>query len=102
MQYYDSDNKIPAYGFGAKILPFEDITNFCFALNGNIFDPEVDGIEEVLKVYQNSVKNLVFHGPSFFNQIIGMAADFASHQETTQEDQKYFILLIITDGIIND
>ena len=51
LQYYDSNNKIPVYGFGAKILPFSEITSHCFALNGNIFDPETDGIEGVLEIY---------------------------------------------------
>ena len=48
LQYYDKHNKIPAYGFGAKILPFTEITSHLFALNGNIFNPMVDGIEGVL------------------------------------------------------
>ena len=66
LQYYDNDHKIPVYGFGAKILPFK-ATNFCFALNGNIFDPEVEGIEGVLEVYKKSIKHLVFHGPTYFH-----------------------------------
>ena len=41
LQYYDSDKKIPVYGFGAKLPPYHDIVSQCFALNGNIFDPEV-------------------------------------------------------------
>ena len=66
LQYYDSDNKIPVYGFGAKLKPY-DITSHCFALNGNIFDPENNGIKGVLETYQKSLKTLNFYGPTYFS-----------------------------------
>ena len=31
-----------------------------------------------------------------------MAADYANSEEITQDNQQYYILLIITDGIINE
>jgi hypothetical protein len=43
LQYYDSDKKIPAYGFGANIQPVGKVSH-CFALNGDIFNPECNGI----------------------------------------------------------
>ena len=48
LQYYDNDNKYPVYGFGAKLPPYHNIVSHCFALNGNFFDPEVAGLEEVI------------------------------------------------------
>ena len=101
LQYYDSDNQIPVYGFGAKLLPF-DITSHCFALNGNIFKPESNGIKGVLETYRKSLQVIKLFGPTYFNQIVRMAADYASSEEISQLQQKYCILLIITDGIIND
>ena len=50
LQYYDSDKQVPALGYGASI-PNQTGTSHCFALNGNIFDPEVDGIDGVLEAY---------------------------------------------------
>jgi len=50
---YDSDQLFPTYGFGG-ILPerLEDkIASHCFALNGNIYDPECKGVDGVLNVY---------------------------------------------------
>jgi len=38
---YDVDDKILAYGFGAKIPPTHTVTSDCFALTGDFFDPEV-------------------------------------------------------------
>ena len=50
LQYYDSDKKIPAYGFGANIPPAGRVSH-CFALNGDIFNPECNGIQGVEYAY---------------------------------------------------
>ena len=102
LQYYDSDKRIPVYGFGAKLPPDFECVSHCFALNGNIFDPEVNGIDEVLEVYEQSVNNVSFYGPTVFSQLIETVIHYASAEETTQENQQYFVLLMLTDGIIND
>jgi len=83
LQYYDHDNHIPVYGFGAKLPPSHKTVSQCFALNGNFFNPEVCGIEEVLKVYHETVKNAKFHGPQIFNEIVKMAGMYASSEEVT-------------------
>jgi hypothetical protein len=44
LQYYDHDKKIPAYGFGAVIPPISGRASHCFAMNGDIFSPECNGI----------------------------------------------------------
>ena len=55
LQYYDTDKQFPLFGFGAK-LPTNSRgsagASHCFALNGNIFDPECDGIDGVLETYK--------------------------------------------------
>ena len=43
LQSYDTDQKFPLYGFGGKLLDSKAASH-CFALNGNIFDPEVKTI----------------------------------------------------------
>jgi hypothetical protein len=55
LQYYDADKQIPAFGFGAEIPPMRKVANHCFALNGDIFNPECDGIEGVLDSYKNAI-----------------------------------------------
>ena len=40
LENYDSDQKFPLYGFGGK-LKDGTAASHCFALNGNIFNPEV-------------------------------------------------------------
>ena len=54
LQTYDSDQKFPVYGFGGQVpigSSGTGVTSFCFALNGNIFNPEVVGIEGVVAAY---------------------------------------------------
>ena len=49
LENYDSDKMFPVFGFGGKIPMLLDKVSHCFALNGNIFNPEVPGIEGVIQ-----------------------------------------------------
>lgn len=57
-------------GFGAAIPPYTNQANHCFALNGNIFDPEVDGIEGVVEAYKHSINRVNLYGPTNFAPIL--------------------------------
>lgn len=102
LQYYDSDKQIPVLGFGATLPSSINRASHCFALNGNIFDPEVDGLDGVIEAYKNALKNVNLYGPTYFAPIIELVNDMAEAERVDQLHQKYNILLIITDGIIND
>lgn len=102
LQYYDSDKRIPVFGFGAKLPPYFDIVSHCFALNGDIFDPEVKGIDKVVETYRRSCKEVVFHGPTVLSHLLRRVTVIATAREVNQDQQQYFILLIITDGNVND
>lgn len=102
LQYYDSDKQIPCLGFGACVPPAQNRASHCFALNGDIFDPECDGLEGVLEAYKSSIKSVNLYGPTHFAPIVELVCDMAEEEQVAQDHQKYFILLIITDGIIND
>ena len=102
LQYYDTDKKIPTFGFGAAIPPFNQTANHCFALNGDIFNPECDGIEGVIETYKNAINKVSLYGPTHFSSILELINDMTESMRVSQQNQKYNILLIITDGIIND
>ena len=56
LQYYNTDKMINLYGFGAMIPPKPQATH-CFALNGDIFNPRVNGLEEVKQNYVKTLQN---------------------------------------------
>lgn len=102
LQYYDTDKKIPAFGFGAKLPPYMNVVSHCFAMNGNIFSPEVEGIEGVIEAYKAVLSQIEFHGPTVFNELISEVIEYAKAEQVTQYNQKYYILLLITDGGVTD
>ena len=48
------------------------------------------------------MKDVKFHGPTIFSDVINIAVEYAKHALEEGEDYLYFILLILTDGVIND
>lgn len=64
LQYYDNDKQIPAFGFGA--LMHGSTAEHCFALNGDIFNPECDGLEGVMEAYKHAIKSVNLYGPTHF------------------------------------
>jgi hypothetical protein len=49
LENYDSDKKFSLLGFGGRIPTLIDYTSHCFALNGDIFHPEVVGIQGIIE-----------------------------------------------------
>lgn len=65
MSVYATDNSYPIYGFGAKIPPTHSVVSNCFALTGDFFQPQVDGVEGMLKAYHRALRVCHLHGPSY-------------------------------------
>ncbi|KAG2385825.1 hypothetical protein C9374_002974 [Naegleria lovaniensis] len=95
---YDYDKKFPCFGYGGYI---NGSTSHCFALNGNPQQPECYGVEGILQAYRQALNNVSLSGPTLFANVIKTACQIAS-QPISQQNQEYYILLIITDGAIND
>lgn len=76
----------------------------CFALNGDFYNPEVSGVQGVEAVYKNSIQKCALHGPTNFSPVISQINGFSAgkSEEESQYNQKYNILLILTDGAITD
>ncbi|XP_074278278.1 protein BONZAI 2-like isoform X2 [Silene latifolia] len=99
LQFYDSDKRFPAWGFGAR--PIDGPISHCFNLNGSTSYCEVEGIQGIMTAYNGALFNVSLAGPTLFRQIVNSAASIAS-QSLADGRQKYFVLLIITDGVITD
>lgn len=71
LQFYDTDKQFPTFGFGAR-LPYHNLpgVSHCFALNGNIFDPECEGLDGVLEAYKSALRNVNLYGPTHFSSVL--------------------------------
>lgn len=91
---YDTDQLFPVFGFGAKV---GGVISHCFPLTFDPNRPMVSGLEGIIGAYHNAVNQIHFSGPTLFSPIIR-----SSTQIAVSSPNSYQILLIITDGIIND
>nr|XP_006631151.2 PREDICTED: copine-9 [Lepisosteus oculatus] len=98
IQDYDSDKLFPAYGFGAKLPPDGKISHV-FPLNADNENPNCVGIEGVLEAYFQSLRTVQLYGPTNFAPVINQVARSAAD---ITDGSQYFVLLIITDGVISD
>jgi len=99
IQDYDSDKLFPALGFGARIPP-NGVVSHEFFLTLDPSNPYCQGVEGILAAYYNSLYKVQLYGPTNFSPVINHVAKFASAYQN--DPTNYFVLLIITDGIITD
>ncbi|XP_062376721.1 copine-3 isoform X1 [Sardina pilchardus] len=101
IQDYDSDKLFPALGFGAQIPPNWQVSHE-FPLNFNATTPYCQGIEGVVEAYRLCLPQVRLYGPTNFSPIINHVARFAHQAASQKTASQYFVLLIITDGVITD
>ena len=98
VQDYDTDRMFPALGFGARIPPDGRVSHeFFLNLQEN---PYCEGVDGILAAYYQSLNAVQLYGPTNFSPVINHVAKFA---RAFQDDpSNYFVLLVITDGVITD
>ncbi|XP_061569265.1 copine-3-like [Cololabis saira] len=101
IQDYDSNKMFPVFGFGAKIPPSGQVSHE-FPVNFNPTNPFCPGIEGVVQAYQQCLPKLKLWGPTNFAPIINHVACFARQALWQKTASQYFVLLILTDGVITD
>ncbi|KAG9139542.1 hypothetical protein Leryth_019249 [Lithospermum erythrorhizon] len=97
IQFYDSDRQFPAWGFGGRT--YTGSVSHCFNLSPTV--SEVQGVEGIMSCYAAALHNITLAGPTLFGPVITKAAEIAGHA-LTQSHAKYYVLLIITDGVVTD
>ena len=95
---YDSDKLFPVYGFGARIPPTGQVSHM-FPCNFNNENPFVERLDGIIGSYMNAIQQIQLYGPTNFAPIIRQTAQMAREHQNQNE---YFVLLIITDGVITD
>lgn len=101
VQDYDSDKMFPAFGFGAQVPPSWQVSHE-FPLNFNPTNPYCAGVEGVVEAYRMCLPQVKLYGPTNFAPIINHMSRFAQQALQQNTASQYFVLLIITDGVITD
>ena len=77
---YDKDQQFPVYGFGAK-MPLLDIPSHCFALNGDYYKPECNGVKGVIQAYYKSIQRAALWGNTQFAPFLTRVTKYAEWQQ---------------------
>jgi hypothetical protein len=124
---YDSDQRFPVWGFGAK---YNNVVRHCFQCGTEV---EVEGVQGIMDAYRGVFRTpLTMSYPTKFTEVISTAASYARHeqvrntrkewlgqesisynlshfccrssQEVASEEGKlsYTILLVLTAGNVED
>nr|CAN65570.1 hypothetical protein VITISV_025897 [Vitis vinifera] len=93
IQFYDTDRRFPAWGFGGRTI--DGTISHCFNLNGSASGVEVEGVQGIMAAYASALNHVALAGPTLFGQVINNAAEIAG-QSLSYNSCKYFVLLIIT------
>ena len=102
LQFYNTDKQINLFGFGGAVPPYSTRASHCFAMNGNIFNPRVNGLDAVIAHYRHCLQAVNLYGPTHFESVLKKVNDLTESEQGTYSNQKFHVLLIITDGVIND
>lgn len=103
IEEYDTNKMFSVFGFGARVrMPDGQFTpvQHCFPVYGG--GVEVQGTDGVLRAYSDALSNVALSGPTLFAPLIQASTAIAANSQCSQQNQKYTVLLIMTDGLIND
>lgn len=97
---YDTDQKFPVWGFGAK---YKGVVRHCFQCGNEV---EVEGVQGIMDAYRGVFRTpLTMSFPTRFDQVIETAAAYARHELDLAEKEgklSYTILLILTAGNVEN
>ncbi len=94
--YYDADQQFPVFGYGAIVDFRANRVDHCFPLNLSQ-DPNIYTVKGILDTYRKFLQGVKLYGPTCFSPLINNCIKIVS-----QTKDQYTILMILTDGIIND
>eukprot|EP01080_Neovahlkampfia_damariscottae_P002551 gene2551-3513_t len=94
LNYYDSDKKYPVFGFGGKV---NSQLSHCFPCNFQPSQPEVFGVKGILDIYGYAINQVELFAPTLFSPLLKETNRIAEKYQ-----DNYFVVLILTDGVIND
>ena len=98
IETYNNQKNFNVFGFGG-IPDGQEKVSHCFPLNGDLRNPAVVGVDGVLEVYAKALMTTRLSGPTYFNNVIQKFCEISS---STDRKVVYHVLLMLTDGVIDD
>jgi hypothetical protein len=98
LEWYDHDKQFPTWGFGGVTRP-GGAAEHCFNLVPGGPNAMAAGVEGIMAAYMSAVQSVKLSGPTIFSQVLQAAAALSS---VGMDGSQYYVLLIITDGVITD
>jgi hypothetical protein len=108
LAYYDDDQLFPCFGFGFSFKNGEQnnfvgkYNRFNFPINNNQSDPNIHLIDNVLVEYRKFITQIRLSGPTNFAPMIRDLNNEVKYNLNNGMTMGYNILLILTDGQIDD
>jgi hypothetical protein len=99
--YYDYDQLFPAFGFGGRFCG-DQKAHHCYPLNMNFDNPEIAGVDGILQCYRTILNQTQLFGPTLFHEVINKVISVVKEDVIAENKMNYTILMILTDGIIDD
>ena len=103
IEAYNKEKQFAVYGFGASIPGPDGVfspVQHCFPVYDGA--STVTGVSGIINAYRDALNVVKLSGPTHFQPLIQNAGYLAQSLGCTQENQKYTVLLILTDGIVDD
>ncbi|CAL8092246.1 unnamed protein product [Calicophoron daubneyi] len=98
LQEYDSDQLFPAFGFGSKLSSGGKLAHK-YPLSGEANNYFCKGMAGVLEAYRRSFEGVHLAGPICFSPIVRDVSDTARRNKNAEN---YYVLLILTNGTVDD
>ena len=103
---YDADQLFPVYGFGGIPYVLNGVANnkvsHCFNINFQR-DAEIHGVQNILNAYRDSLYKVQLAGNTKFSFILKKVIENVNNDlKYHKKENHYYILLILTDGKVND
>ena len=65
-------------------------------------DPNIMGLDNIIAEYRNVISRINFSGPTYFTPLLKNVISLIKYNLSISNDSVYYILMILTDGQIND
>lgn len=93
LQFYSQDPLYPVLGTGCY-FPTISIPSYCFALNGNFFQPEIASHVILKDYYQTTLNSTTPSNITNFAELLDIVIKYIQHEQV--DSQKYYALFIIS------